>query len=46
MGKAPVIELEYLRFADLALAESWDPRSVSCVQITMAENFGVQDRGS
>jgi glucose-6-phosphate 1-dehydrogenase len=46
LGKEPVIELEYLRFANLALAEIWDRRSVSCVQITMAENFGVEDRGS
>jgi len=46
LGKEPVIELEYLRFANLALAEVWDRRSVSCVQITMAEDFGVEDRGA
>jgi glucose-6-phosphate 1-dehydrogenase len=46
LGKEPVIELEYLRFANLAIAELWDRRSVSCVQITMAENFGVEDRGA
>jgi glucose-6-phosphate 1-dehydrogenase len=46
LGKSPVIEIEYLRFANLALAELWDRRSVACVQITMAENFGVEDRGS
>lgn len=46
LGKEPVIELEYLRFANLALAEIWDRRSVSSVQITMAEDFGVEDRGS
>jgi glucose-6-phosphate 1-dehydrogenase len=45
LGKEPVIELEYLRFANLALAEIWDRKSVSAIQITMAENFGVQDRG-
>lgn len=45
LGKEPVIELEYLRFANLALAAVWDRQSVSCIQITMAENFGVQDRG-
>jgi len=45
LGKEPVIELEYLRFANLALAEIWDRHSVSCVQITMAEDFGVEDRG-
>ncbi|MGI8870614.1 MAG: glucose-6-phosphate dehydrogenase [Mycobacteriales bacterium] len=45
LGKEPVIELEYLRFANLALAELWDRKSVSCIQITMAEDFGVEDRG-
>jgi glucose-6-phosphate 1-dehydrogenase len=46
LGKAPVIEVEYLRFANLALAELWDRHSVSAIQITMAENFGVEDRGA
>ena len=45
LGKEPVIELEYLRFANVALAELWDRKSVSCVQITMAEDFGVEGRG-
>lgn len=46
LGKEPVIELEYLRFANTALSEIWDRRSVSAIQITMAEDFGVEDRGS
>jgi glucose-6-phosphate 1-dehydrogenase len=45
LGKEPVIELEYLRFANVALAELWDRQSMSCVQITMAEDFGVEGRG-
>ena len=45
LGKEPVVELEYLRFANVALAELWDRKSVSCVQITMAEDFGVEGRG-
>ena len=45
LGKEPVMELEYLRFANLALAEIWDRKSVSAIQITMAEDFGVEDRG-
>jgi len=46
VGKEPVIELEYLRFANVALAEVWDRRSVSAIEITLAENFGVEDRGA
>jgi glucose-6-phosphate 1-dehydrogenase len=45
LGMEPVIGLEYLRFANFALAELWDRKSVSCVQITMAEDFGVEGRG-
>ncbi len=45
LGKEPVIELEYLRFANVAFAELWDRKTVSCIQITMAEDFDVSDRG-
>ncbi len=45
LGKQPVVELEYLRFANQALAQLWDRHSISEVQITMAEDFGVEDRG-
>jgi glucose-6-phosphate 1-dehydrogenase len=45
LGKEPVIEMEYLRFANYALAELWDRKTVSSIQITMAEDFGVEDRG-
>jgi glucose-6-phosphate 1-dehydrogenase len=45
LGKQPVVELEYLRFGNLALAEMWDRHSISQIQITMAEDFGVEDRG-
>jgi glucose-6-phosphate 1-dehydrogenase len=45
LGKEPVIEVEYLRFANLAMAELWDRNSVSGIQITLAEDFGVEDRG-
>jgi glucose-6-phosphate 1-dehydrogenase len=45
LGKQPVVELEYLRFGNLALAEMWDRHSISEIQITMAEDFGVEDRG-
>jgi glucose-6-phosphate 1-dehydrogenase len=46
LGKEPVIGLEYLRFANFALAELWDRTSVSCMQITMAEDFGIEGRGA
>jgi glucose-6-phosphate 1-dehydrogenase len=45
LGKQPVVELEYLRFANQALAAVWDRQSVAEIHITMAENFGVEDRG-
>jgi glucose-6-phosphate 1-dehydrogenase len=45
LAKEPVIELEYLRFANLALAELWERTSVSAMQITMAEDFAVEGRG-
>jgi glucose-6-phosphate 1-dehydrogenase len=45
LGKEPVVELEYLRFGNLALVELWDRHVISEIQITMAENFGVDDRG-
>jgi glucose-6-phosphate 1-dehydrogenase len=45
LGKQPVVELEYLRFANQGLAQVWDRHSVSEIQITMAEDFGVEDRG-
>jgi glucose-6-phosphate 1-dehydrogenase len=45
LGKEPVIEIEYLRFANFAMAQLWDRDSVEVVQITMAENFGVEGRG-
>jgi glucose-6-phosphate 1-dehydrogenase len=45
LGKQPVVELEYLRFGNLALAGLWDRSSIAEIQITMAEDFGVDDRG-
>ena len=45
LGKQPVVEVEYLRFANLGLARLWDRDSVSEIHITMAEDFGVEDRG-
>lgn len=45
LGKQPVEELQYLRFANNGLAKLWDRESISEIHITMAEDFGIEDRG-
>ncbi len=46
LGKEPVQNLLYFRFANAFLEPIWNNRYVKSVQITMAESFGVQGRGS
>ncbi|MBV9319074.1 MAG: glucose-6-phosphate dehydrogenase [Mycobacterium sp.] len=45
LGKEPVQNLIYFRFANAFLEPFWNRNYVQSVQITMAENFGVQGRG-
>jgi glucose-6-phosphate 1-dehydrogenase len=46
LGKEPVMDLLYLRFANTILEPVWNRQYVESVRITMVENFGVEDRGS
>jgi glucose-6-phosphate 1-dehydrogenase len=45
LGKEPVMDITYLRFANAILEPVWKRQYVSHVQMTIAEDFGVDDRG-
>ena len=46
LGKEPAMDILFLRFANSILEPLWNRDRIQCVQITMAEDFGVEDRGS
>ena len=45
LGKEPAMDIMFLRFANSIFEPIWDRNNIASVQITMAENFGVEDRG-
>jgi glucose-6-phosphate 1-dehydrogenase len=46
LGKEPVQNLMVVRFANTLLDPVWNRHYVQSVQVTMAESFGVEGRGS
>jgi glucose-6-phosphate 1-dehydrogenase len=46
LGKEPVQSLLYTRFANSIFEPLWNRNYIRSIQITMAESFGVQDRGA
>lgn len=45
LGKEPVQNILYTRFANPMFEPIWNREHIRSIQVTMAEDFGVQDRG-
>ena len=46
LGKRPVHHMLFFRFANVFLEPFWNRNHIESVQITMAEDFGIQGRGA
>jgi glucose-6-phosphate 1-dehydrogenase len=46
LGKEAIMNILYFRFANTFLEPIWNRNYIASVQITMSENFGVENRGS
>jgi glucose-6-phosphate 1-dehydrogenase len=46
LGKEPAMDITFLRFCNSVFEPLWNRDRIHSVQITMAEDFGVEDRGS
>jgi glucose-6-phosphate 1-dehydrogenase len=46
LGKEPTMDILYLRFANSVFEPLWNRDRIQSVQVTLAEDFGVEDRGA